>query len=80
MAYSVSKSETVYGNKRVALCDVTADAAAGSVATGLQKVEAVSLGAKSMHSFGVKMSVSGGTVAFTGATAGDAFFLVVHGA
>lgn len=80
MAYSVTKSETVYGNKRVALCDVTADAATGNVPTGLTKVDAVSLGSKSMHSFGVKMSVSGGTVAFTGATSGDAFYLIVHGA
>jgi hypothetical protein len=79
MAFTVSKEETVYGNKKVALCTVTADAASGTVPTGVGAIHAVSLGSISMATSAIKMSVSGGTVTISNCASGDAFYLVVHG-
>lgn len=79
MAYTVSKVDSVFGNKAVALCDVTADAASGTIPTGLGKIDSVSLGPQSMASSAIKISVSGGTVTVSNAANGDAFYLHVFG-
>ncbi len=79
MAFTVTKEETVYGNKKVALCSVSADAASGTIPTGVGAIQAVSIGPKSMASAGIKMTVSGGTVTVSNCANGDEFFLVVHG-
>lgn len=79
MAYTVSKDDSVFGNKAVALCDVTADAASGTVPTGLSRIASVSMAPKSMATSAIKLSVSGGTVTISNAANGDAFFLTVFG-
>ena len=79
MAYTVSKEASVFGNKAVALCDVTADAASGTIPTGLSRIASVSICPKSMASAAIKVSVSGGTVTVSNAANGDAFFMNVYG-
>lgn len=79
MAYTVSKVDSVFGNKGVALCDVAADAASGTIPTGLGKIESVALAPKSMATSAIKISVSGGTVTVSNAASGDDFFLTVFG-
>lgn len=79
MAFTVSREASVMGNKAVDLCDVTADAASGTIPTGLSRIASVSIAPKSMASAAIKMSVSGGTVTVSNAASGDAFFLTVIG-
>lgn len=79
MAYTVTKYRTVFGDQRVELCSVTADAASGTVPTGLSAINSVSLGPQSMATSAIKISVSGGTVTISNAASGDAFYLNVFG-
>lgn len=79
MAFTVSKVETVFGDKKVSICTVTADAASGTVPTGVGAIQGVSLGPLSMATSAIKMSVSGGTVTVSNAASGDAFYLTVMG-
>jgi len=79
MAFTVSRENSTFGNKLVALCDVTADAASGTVPTQLTAIQSVALAPKSMASAAIKISVSGGTVTVSNAASGDAFFLTVIG-
>lgn len=88
MAYTVSVSnKTVYGNQRVHHLAITADAATGTIATGLSVVEGLSVAPDSMATAAVKLrknalpagTASAGSVAVSGAANGDAFFLTVYG-
>jgi hypothetical protein len=79
MAYTVSKEVTAMGNKRVSLVSVTADAASGTIPTGLGKIDNVVLGPQSMATSAIKISTSGGTVTVSNAVNGDVFFLQVYG-
>ncbi len=38
MAYTVTQEKTVFGNLRVHFCNVTADAASGTIPTGLGSI------------------------------------------
>lgn len=87
MAWTISRVNTVLGNKRVVIMDCTADAATQAVDTGLAVVEGFSVGYKSMNSANPKIKVnvdasgtaSNGKVACTGFTSGDALFITVYG-
>jgi hypothetical protein len=79
MAYTVTKEQAVFGNERVVICNVSADAASGTIPTGLGTIVGHSLGPQSMSTAAVKMSVSGGTVTVSNAASGDVFFLTVYG-
>lgn len=79
MAFTVTKEESVFGNKAVAMCTVTADAASGTVPTGVSRIVSVALAPLSMATSAVKLSVSGGTVTVSNAASGDAFYLTVFG-
>jgi len=79
MAYTVATEKTVFGNLRTHICEVTADAASGEVATGLTLVKGYALGPVSMATAAPLMKASGGTITVSNAAGGDHFYLTVYG-
>lgn len=88
MAFTVSNmGNSVFGNKVAKFLRVTADAADGSVVTGLGVVENVSLGPQSMAtaSVRIKMNLTGagtaanGSLTCSGVASGDVFNLLCIG-
>jgi len=75
------------GNKQAIFYSCTADAAAGTIVTGMKSVDAVAMTPKSMASApgltrmneGVAGTATAGTVAVTGVASGDTFYLMVFG-
>ncbi len=79
MAYTTTKIDTVFGNKKVALIAVTADAASGTIPTQLGAIDHVQVSSKSMATAAIKITTSGGTVTVSNAASGDDFFMMVIG-
>lgn len=89
MAYSVTVvDKTVFGNKRVCIFDVTADAQSGVVETGLSRVDAFDVGPVSMATFSLvkfrpnisaASAAANGSIMVSGAASGDRFFITVYG-
>tara|TARA_R110000796_G_scaffold248508_1_gene375347 strand:- start:4299 stop:4568 length:270 start_codon:yes stop_codon:yes gene_type:complete len=88
MAFTVSKSkESVVGDMRFQVLDVTADAATQAVDSGLNYIYGVSMTPQSMasgnHSFRVNVDTVGGTsngtLAVTGVASGDQMYVTVWG-
>lgn len=88
MAFSNSLLErTVFGNKQVQVYSCVADGATGTIVTGMNAVSWIQVTYKSMSSgagkFKTNLGTSGtaiaGTVAVTGVTSGDEFYLTVYG-
>ena len=87
MAYTVSNTVSVFGNMRVAMLSITADAATQTVETGLKNVICHALGPKSLTSGAIKIYansnasgvLSAGVLGISGATSGDVFFVTVFG-
>lgn len=87
MAFSYTVAEkTVFGNQRVHQGVLVADSTAGYVATGLSVITHISYAPKSQTS-GVKMKINtldsgtstAGSLAVTGCTSGDEFYVTVFG-
>jgi hypothetical protein len=86
MAYTVTKTPTVFGNLRTVVMDVQADAATQTIETGLKNVIGFSIGNKSGAS-GWKVwansNASGvqsmGVIGISNAASGDQAFIVVYG-
>lgn len=87
MAYTVTRSKTAFGNKRVVLMKISADAATQTVETGLKRVDHISWSVGSMNTYGVKVSVNSnasgvqsmGVLGCTGFTTGDVMYATVYG-
>ncbi len=88
MAFTVTRYHTVFGNKRVVLMNILADGAEANIQTGLNVIEAVSIGQfKSMATGGasiVKNTNSSGTAAngslgLSGFSANAEIDVVVYG-
>lgn len=79
MAYTVTKEQSVFGNMRVQICNVSADAASGSVPTGFSKIVGYSLCPISMASAAPLVKISTSSVVVSNAANGDNFYLVVFG-
>jgi len=88
MAYTVvTADKTVFGNSRVHQLVVTADAATGTIDTGMDVLTGAHLTAKSAASTTINLKInelaastaSAGSIAITGATSGDDFYLTVFG-
>lgn len=87
MAFTVTRVQTVFGNKRAVLLDVTTDSASGNVSTGLSVIEGVSLAPITMvtAAIGLFANVGSAATAVPGnlnigsTTSGDHFFLTVFG-
>lgn len=88
MAFTKSlTARTTFGNLQVQEWKMTADAATEAIATGLNKVDIVHMTPKSMASSpfsiskneGVAGTSIAGTIAITGVTSGDDFYVTVYG-
>jgi hypothetical protein len=87
MAWTVSKTPTVFGNQGVVLLEITADAATQAVVTGLKKITHMTVGKDSMASNGHTIAVNSnavgtaadGTLGCSGFAAGDHFYVTVFG-
>jgi hypothetical protein len=83
--FTVSK-KTVFGDERVSHGKVTADSTAGYVVTGLANIVALTH-APISQTTGVKYTINkldsgtaaAGTLAVTGCTSGDEFYVTVYG-
>jgi len=90
MAYTATLTKkTVFGDERVQQYIVTADAASGTVATGLGNLSQIHWSAKSIATgatpIRVRMNANAagtaslGTVGVSGCASGDEFYLTVYG-
>ena len=87
MAYTVTRKNSVFGNVRTVLMEITADAATQVIETGLKNVLGFSYAPKSMNSSNIHMAINSsatgvqsyGVFSVTGCTSGDNFHIVVYG-
>jgi hypothetical protein len=88
MAFNNSLIErSVFGNKAVQFYSCVADAATGTIVTGLNSVTAINVTLKSASTAAVKFVINAGvggtatagTIAVTGAVSGDEFYVTVYG-
>jgi len=79
MAYTVTQIKTGFGDQKVHICNVTADAASGTIPTGLSVITGYAVGPISMATASPIMKASGGTVTVSAAVNGDNFFLTIYG-
>lgn len=87
MAYTVTKFDSVFGNKKVVGMKVVADAATQTIQTGLSVIEWYSIAPGSMASRNVTVfinsSASGveayGSLGCSGFTSGDEVYLTCYG-
>jgi hypothetical protein len=88
MAFTVTlNKKTVFGDTRVHMYDITADAATAEIDTGFDFIDQVHANIKSANSFGPywarnvlsAATASNGTLSVTGCTSGDSFFVTVYG-
>jgi hypothetical protein len=87
MAWTVTKTPTVFGNKRAVIMKCVADAATQNIETGLSTIEAFSVGYSSMASAAPKLfpnsglagTAIAGTLGATGFTTGDELYITVYG-
>lgn len=87
MAFTISREQTVVGNKRAVLLSCSVDSTSGNIDTGLSVVDGFTVGGVSMATTGInfKRNVGSGATARPGilnvnsANVGDSFFLVIYG-
>lgn len=88
MAFTATLNKTtVFGDMRVQMYTVTADAASGSVVTGLSNLVSLSFTPSTMATMGVHVRLNAlgaataavGTVGFEGFVSGDVGYLTVYG-
>lgn len=87
MAFTITREQTVLGNLRVALLNVTTDSASGNVDSGLSVVKHVAICPISMATvaIGLDANVGSGATALPGiinigsSASGDNFYLTVYG-
>jgi len=79
--------KTVFGNKRVHILSITADSAEADIDTGLNVVQAYSLGPITMTTAAITLfknvrstgTAAGGYIGASAVTANDKFYLTVYG-
>jgi len=87
MAWTVTKTPTVFGNKKVVLIKLAPDSATFTVETGLSYVEGIAWGPGSMTSATPKVYpnsntsgiASAGVLGCSGFTSGDELYVTVFG-
>lgn len=87
MAFTVTRYPSDFGNKKVVLLDVTADAAEANINCGFTFIEAIAVGLCSMNSSNIHIAVNSGStgtalvgfLGISGCTSGDRFFVSVFG-
>lgn len=88
MAFTVTKTPTVFGNKRAVILNITADGAEANIETGLSYIEAVTIGQfYSMATGGAQVrknvnstgTAANGTLGLSGFSANAEVDVVVYG-
>lgn len=87
MAYTVTKTPTVFGNLGAVVMKVVCDSASATVETGLKRIDGLSVAIGSAASSNFKLYPNSGTagtsiagsINFTGMTSGDVVYLTVYG-
>lgn len=88
MAFTVTVvKQSIMGNERVTLLNVTADAASGVIGTSLGYIDAIAMGPISMATAGIKLkpnlnitsAPSNGNIFASSCAANDNFFVIVYG-
>lgn len=87
MAFTLTRTKTVFGNEAIEHIKVSADGAEANITTSLRKIDAFAIGYISMTAIGYtifenKTSTSTaalGTLGVSGLTSGDEFFITVFG-
>ena len=87
MAFTVTGKTTVFGDQRVRILDILADAATQTVETGLKAIAGFSVGCQSCTTASIKIYansnasgvLSAGVLGISGAASGDRFFVTVYG-
>jgi hypothetical protein len=87
MAYTITKTRSVFGNQAVVMLEITADAATQTVDVGLGRIVAHSVGLQSCSSGAIKIfankgaggTATAGSIGISGCTSGDQFFVVCYG-
>ena len=80
MAFSNSLVKgTVFGDVRVQIYSMVADAATGTIDTGLGAIYSIHATAQSAASSSHHFQASGSSVVATGVASGDVFYVTVYG-
>lgn len=88
MAFTVTRYHTVFGNKRAVLMNITADGAEATIQTGLNVIEAVTIGQfRSMATGGATIlknltstaTAANGSLGLSGFSANAEIDVVVYG-
>lgn len=87
MAFTLTRTKTVFGNEGVEHIRVLADGAEATIATSLRKIDAFAIGYISMTAIGYTIHPNVGSTAtaalgslgVSGLTSGDEFFITVFG-
>lgn len=87
MAYTITHNKTVFGNKRVNVMKVVADAATQNVETGLGYIDGYTMGPQSIATanpsiianLGAGATALNGTLGMSGLASGDEMFITVYG-
>lgn len=87
MAFTVNRLNSVFGNERVAMLEITADASTQTIETGFKNCQAIIVAKKSMNSSNIHIArnsnASGvqsfGVIGISGCTSGDLFEVVCIG-
>jgi len=87
MAYTVTRTKSTFGNKKVIAMKIVADAATQNVETGLKNIEWHSLAPASLSTAAIKLYINSlttgtaaaGYLAISGCTSGDEFYVTVYG-
>jgi hypothetical protein len=87
MAWTLTRTPTVFGNLAAEIIEITADAATQTVNTKLKRIIGFSVGKDSMASNGHTIAMNssavgssvGGALGFSGFAAGDHFVVTVYG-
>lgn len=87
MAFTITRYPSDFGNKKVTLLDITADASTQTVDCGYVAIECINTGYASMNSSNIHIAVNSnasgvqsmGVLGISGCTSGDRFFVTVYG-
>ena len=86
MAWTLTKTKTVFGDKKVVIIDVTTDSAEATVETGLKRIDGFTMGIQSLTALATMLPNVGSTatalngyIGASGFTSGDEMFLTVYG-
>ena len=87
MAFTVASEKSVLGNKRVVFLTITADGAEAEIVTGLDVIDAFSVGVQSYSSSSQAIKINedssgvaaNGTLGISGVASGDEFVVICYG-